>query len=73
MTNTHSMARGRLHMKFTELGIGDRFQLVNSVMHAAMPNSPILTKRDEATATDAGGRILKIRIDSVVELVIKST
>lgn len=39
-----SFARRRLQMKFSELVVGQRFHLVNTVVAGAVPGSPLLER-----------------------------
>lgn len=63
-----SPARHRLQVPFEKVQIGERFQMVNNVMKAAIPGSVIFTKIDETTA-DSNGSICKIRSDWPCEII----
>jgi len=63
-----SPARKRLQQPFNELAIGQKFQMVNSVMKAAIPGSQIFEKITEDSAK-SNGLIHKIRPDWNCELV----
>ena len=39
-----SDARVKLHKRFDELSVGDHFQMVNTIMGAAVPNAYVLEK-----------------------------
>ncbi len=45
-----SPARKRLQRPFSEVEIGQKFQMVNSVMKAAIPGSQVFRKINEDTA-----------------------
>ena len=55
-----SPARKRLQKPFSEFAIGQKFQMVNSVMKAAIPGSPIFKKISEEIA-ESGGVSHRIR------------
>ncbi len=63
-----SPARKRLQLPFNELPVGQRFQMVNSVMKAAIPGSPIFKKMDE-TSAESESTLHQIRPDWPCEVI----
>lgn len=63
-----SPARHRLQLPFNQISVGQRFQMVNNVMKAAIPGSSIFKKIDEHTA-ESNGSTHQIRPDWPCELV----
>lgn len=59
-----SPARKRLQIPFSEVKIGQKFQMVNAAMKAAIPGSVVFTKTSEHTANEH-----KIRPDWPCELI----
>ena len=68
--NMNSPARKRLQIPFSQVAIGKKFQLVNSVMQAAIPGSQIFKKID-AIRGDNGTQQYAIRPDWPTEEVIE--
>ena len=64
-----SPARKRLQKPFSEFKVDQKFQMVNSVMKAAIPGSQIFKKVDETTA-ECNGLIFTIRPEWPCEEVI---
>jgi hypothetical protein len=65
-----SPARKRLQIPFSEVAVGKKFQMVNSVMKAAIPGSTVFTKTDERRADNGnGGGPYNIRPDWQCEVV----
>lgn len=66
-----SPARARLRRKFADVPVGTPFQLVNSVMGAAVPGTPVYVKTGlvDGNARDrATGELVTIRDQQEVEL-----
>ncbi len=63
-----SEARQRLHIRFMDLPIGSRFQLINSIMGAAIFTGKTMTKTSE-TEAQREDEIVLPRPDSMVEVV----
>ncbi len=64
-----SPARKRLQKPFEEFDVGQKFQMVNSVMKAAIPGSQIFKKVDEHSA-ECNGTSYQIRPEWPCEEVI---
>lgn len=60
--------RARLKMLFKDLEVGNKFQMVNKIMGAAMVNSMIMTKVNEFEAS-IGNVTFCIRPDWEVEII----
>ncbi len=65
-----SPARKRLQRPFSEFKVDQKFQMVNSVMKAAIPGSTVFTKVNETHAKDGGNNHYMIRPDWPCEEVI---
>ena len=74
-TNVDSPARKKLHVKFSELPVDSKFQLVNSVMNAAVPGTPTFVKIPEVPLSGynarylISGKLVRIRSNAIVEIV----
>lgn len=69
-----SDARRRLHKKLSDVEVGQSFQLVNTVMGAAMPKAIVFTKAlTSVHGTNAirkdTNKYVTLREDSLVEIV----
>lgn len=68
-----SPARKKLHVKFSELPFDCTFQLVNSVMKAAVPGTPTFVRIADVSGYNAkyliSEKLVRIRSDAIVEIV----
>lgn len=64
-----SDARSRLHYQFKNINIGIRFQMVNTIMGAAVPNSLMFRKVDDSSALRLDNNTtVRMKPDTLVEL-----